>query len=241
LVASNKNYFLTPIIKKFICTFADRYGKYAIVEIAGQQFKVAKDQKVFVHRLAGEEGDNVTFNNVLLTADGDNITIGAPAIEGAQVGAKISRHLKGDKVIVFKKKRRKGYRVKNGHRQYLTEIVIENITASGAKPAKKAEKKAESKKAEPKVAPKKATSKGDDLKKIEGIGPKAAEALTNAGIDTFAKLAKADPANIKEILTTASSRLAHLEPGTWPQQSQLAADEKWDELKVLQDKLDGGK
>jgi len=192
---------------------------------------------VFVHRLAGEEGDNVTFNNVLLTADGDNITIGAPAIEGAQVGAKISRHLKGDKVIVFKKKRRKGYRVKNGHRQYLTEIVIENITASGAKPAKKAEKKA----AEPKVAPKKATSKGDDLKKIEGIGPKAAEALTNAGIDTFAKLAKADPANIKEILTTASSRLAHLEPGTWPQQSQLAADEKWDELKVLQDKLDGGK
>jgi len=197
--------------------------------------------QVFVHRLAGEEGDNVTFNNVLLTADGDNITIGAPAIEGAQVGAKISRHLKGDKVIVFKKKRRKGYRVKNGHRQYLTEIVIENITASGAKPAKKAEKKAESKKAEPKVAPKKATSKGDDLKKIEGIGPKAAEALTNAGIDTFAKLAKADPANIKEILTTASSRLAHLEPGTWPQQSQLAADEKWDELKVLQDKLDGGK
>ncbi len=208
---------------------------YAIVEIAGQQFKVAKDQKVFVHRLAGEEGDNITFDNVLLTADGDNITIGAPAIEGAQVGAKISRHLKGDKVIVFKKKRRKGYRVKNGHRQHLTEIVIENITASGAKPAKKT---ATPKKAD---APKKAASKGDDLKKIEGIGPKASEALVNAGIDTFAKLAKAEPANIKEILTAASSRLSHLEPGSWPQQSQLAADGKWDELKVLQDKLDGGK
>jgi len=217
---------------------------YAIVEIAGQQFKVAKDQKVFVHRLAGEEGDTVTFNNVLLTAEGEQITVGAPAIEGAQVGAKISRHLKGDKVIVFKKKRRKGYRKKNGHRQSLTEIVIESIVSSGAKPAKKAAAKpaAEKKPVAKKAAPaKKAASKADDLKKIEGIGPKAAEALVNAGVDTFAKLAKADPANIKEILVAASSRLAHLEPATWPQQSELAAAGNWDELKVLQDKLDGGK
>ncbi|WP_010177645.1 50S ribosomal protein L21 [Aquimarina agarilytica] len=209
---------------------------YAIVEIAGQQFKVAKDQKVFVHRLAGNEGDTITFDNVLLTADGDQITVGAPAIEGAQVGAKISRHLKGDKVIVFKKKRRKGYRKKNGHRQSLTEIVIESIVGSGAKPAKKEAAKPVAKKTTAKKA-----AKGDDLKKIEGIGPKAAEALTNAGIETFAKLAKAEPANIKEILVAASSRLAHLEPGTWPQQAQLAADGNWDELKVLQDKLDGGK
>ncbi|WP_010521598.1 50S ribosomal protein L21 [Aquimarina agarivorans] len=211
---------------------------YAIVEIAGQQFKVAKDQKVFVHRLAGNEGDTVTFDNVLLAAEGEQITVGAPAIEGAQVGAKISRHLKGDKVIVFKKKRRKGYRKKNGHRQSLTEIVIESIVVSGAKPVKKDEAP---KKAAAKKSAAKKTAKGDDLKKIEGIGPKAAEALVNAGIDTFAKLAKADPANIKEILVAASSRLAHLEPGTWPQQSQLAADGNWDELKVLQDKLDGGK
>ena len=118
---------------------------YAIVEIAGQQFKVVKDQKVFVHRLATEEGKKVDFDNVLLIGDGDNITVGAPAIDGAQVSAKVLKHLKGDKVIVFKKKRRKGYRVKNGHRQYLSEIVIEGITASGAKPAK-AEKQAEPKK-----------------------------------------------------------------------------------------------
>ncbi|MFZ0488959.1 MAG: 50S ribosomal protein L21 [Salegentibacter sp.] len=119
---------------------------YAIVEIAGQQFKVAKDQKVFVHRLAGEEGDNISFDKVLLTGDGDNITLGAPAIEGALVGAKITRHLKGDKVIVFKKKRRKGYRVKNGHRQALTEILIESISAKGEKKkAASSEKKEESK------------------------------------------------------------------------------------------------
>ncbi len=108
---------------------------YAIVEIAGHQFKVEKDQKVFVNRLSTEEGKKVAFDNVLLIGNGNDITLGAPAIDGAQVSAKVLKHLKGDKVIVFKKKRRKGYRVKNGHRQALTEIVIEGITASGAKKA----------------------------------------------------------------------------------------------------------
>ena len=134
---------------------------YAIVEIAGQQFKVVKDQKVFVHRLQTEEGKKVAFDNVLLLSDGETVTIGAPAIDGAQVGAKVLKHLKGDKVIVFKKKRRKGYRVKNGHRQSLTEIQIESIVASGAKKAApaKATKKAEPKAAAPKVETKKAAPK----------------------------------------------------------------------------------
>jgi large subunit ribosomal protein L21 len=123
---------------------------YAIVEIAGQQFKVAKDQKVYVHRLKGEEGSKVTFDNVFLLDDKGNISIGAPAIEGAAVTAKILGHLKGDKVIVFKKKRRKGYIKKNGHRQALSEIQIESIVASGAKKAapQKAVTKAEAPKAE---------------------------------------------------------------------------------------------
>ena len=130
---------------------------YAIVEIAGHQFKVEKDQKVFVNRLQTEEGKKVTFDNVLLLADGSNVTVGAPAIDGAQVGAKVLKHLKGDKVIVFKKKRRKGYRVKNGHRQSLTEIQIESIVASGAKKASPA--KAASPKAKAKPAAKKEVSK----------------------------------------------------------------------------------
>ena len=112
---------------------------YAIVEIAGQQFKVAKDQKVYVHRLQGEEGSKVTFDNVLLLDDAGNVTLGAPAIEGASVTAQILSHLKGDKVIVFKKKRRKGYQKKNGHRQYLSEIQIESIAATGAKKTAKKE------------------------------------------------------------------------------------------------------
>ena len=100
---------------------------YAIVEIAGQQFQVSKYQKLFVHRLPNEEGEKVTFDRVLLVDNNGAITVGAPAISGASVEAKVLKHLKGDKVLVFKKKRRKGYKVKNGHRQYLTQIVIENI------------------------------------------------------------------------------------------------------------------
>ena len=219
---------------------------YAIVEIAGQQFKVEKDQRVFVHRLATEEGKTVSFDNVLLIGDGDTITLGAPAIDGALVGAKVLSHLKGDKVIVFKKKRRKGYRVKNGHRQYLTEIVIESIVASGGQKEEKTEKakpvKAE--KAAPvketKAAPKKSTAKADDLKKIEGAGPKAAEALVAAGVDTFAKMAAMKSEDLSTILSEASSNLAHIVTDTWPTQAQLAADGKWDELKVYQDNLDGG-
>ena len=102
---------------------------YAIVEIAGQQFKVSKDQKVYVHRLANEEGANVSCDRVLLIDNNGAITVGAPAINGASVEAKVLKHVKGDKVIVFKKKRRKGYKVKNGHRQLFTQIVIENIVA----------------------------------------------------------------------------------------------------------------
>lgn len=106
---------------------------YAIVEIAGQQFKVSKDLKVYVHRLANKEGDAVSFAKVLLLDDNGTITLGAPAVEGASVEAKVLQHLKGDKVIVFKKKRRKGYKKKNGHRQYLTQIQISGISVSGAK------------------------------------------------------------------------------------------------------------
>ncbi|MFZ9029539.1 MAG: 50S ribosomal protein L21 [Crocinitomicaceae bacterium] len=100
---------------------------YAIVEIAGQQFKVQKDQKIFVHRLDAEEGKKVEFNDVLLIDDGKKVSLGAPAIEGAKVTAEVNEHVKGDKVIVFRKKRRKGYRKKNGHRQSFTAITIKTI------------------------------------------------------------------------------------------------------------------
>lgn len=100
---------------------------YAIVEIAGQQFRVEKDKKLFVHRLQIEEGGNVEFEKVLLLDNEGAVQIGTPVVAGAKVTAKVLEHLKGEKVIVFKKKRRKTYRKKNGHRQYLTQIQIEDI------------------------------------------------------------------------------------------------------------------
>ncbi len=100
---------------------------YAIVDIAGQQFKVEKERKIFVHRLSANEGDTVEFEKVLLTEHEGDVKIGAPVLEGAKVTAKVLSHVKGDKVIVFKKKRRKGYKKKNGHRQFFTQIQIEEI------------------------------------------------------------------------------------------------------------------
>ncbi len=100
---------------------------YAIVEIAGHQYKVQKDQQIYVNRLQNEEGTQVNFDRVLLVENSGKITVGAPAIEGMKVTARVEKHLKGDKVIVFKKKRRKGYQKKNGFRAYLTELKIESI------------------------------------------------------------------------------------------------------------------
>ncbi len=153
---------------------------YAIVEIAGQQFKVEKDQKYFVHQLEGKPGSKVTFENVLLLDDKGKVSVGAPAVNGVQVTAKIEQHLLGDKVIVFKKKRRKGYKVKNGHRQRLTEITVQEIGKKAAtkKAAPKSETKVETKKATPtmanpvKAAPKKAAPKKAVVKSKPAVASK---------------------------------------------------------------------
>ncbi len=102
---------------------------YVIVEIAGQQFKAEKGRKLYVHRLKEEEGSSVSFDRVLLTDSDGQVKVGAPVVKGASVNAKVIKHLKDDKVLVFKKKRRKGYQKLNGHRQCLTQIQIEEIVA----------------------------------------------------------------------------------------------------------------
>ncbi len=126
---------------------------YAIVDIAGQQFKVSKGQKLKVHRLEAEEGKHVELDNVLLVSDGKTVNVGTPKVDGFRISAKVLSHGKGDKELVFKKKRRKGYQKMNGHRQYLTELWIEAILGKGEKfdaskstaPAPKAVKVAEPK------------------------------------------------------------------------------------------------
>lgn len=135
---------------------------FAIVEIAGLQYKVEQDQKLFVNRLKGDKGGKVSFDKVLLTVNGST-SIGAPAVSGITVDAEILDHVKADKVIIFKKKRRKGYEKKNGHRQSLTQIQITGITGFEKKETKKAEPKAKKEASATEEAPaaKKTTNKSD--------------------------------------------------------------------------------
>lgn len=130
---------------------------YAIVEIAGHQYKVRQDQQIYVNRVEGNEGDALSFGKVLLTDNDGTIEVGAPVIEGIEVGAKIVSHLKADKVIVFKKKRRKGYRKKNGHRQAISLIEITSIGKGSGKKSAPAKKEEAPKKEAPK-----AEAKGND-------------------------------------------------------------------------------
>ncbi len=174
---------------------------YAIVEIAGQQFKVAKDQQIFVHRLDEKEGSKVNFDRVLLIDNNGKVNVGAPVIDGASVSAKVLEHMKGDKVIVFKKKRRKGYQKTQGHRQYMTSIEITGISEKGGAkkaPPKKAEKpvaKAETKKADEKPAEKKAAPKKESKPKTvaKPAEKKAADTKKPAAKKTAAKKPAAKP------------------------------------------------
>ena len=161
---------------------------YAIVEIAGKQFKVEKDQKLYVHRLKEDEGKKVTFDRVLMVDNKDKVSFGSPVISGAQVGAKVLKHLKSDKVIVFKKKRRKGYRVKNGHRQLLTQIQISDISLSGAKTTKKSETK--SKTAKKPETKEKSAQKKEDLTKLSVAALK--DMAKSKGVSGISKMKKAD-------------------------------------------------
>ena len=164
---------------------------YAIVEISGRQFKVEKKQKLFVNRLDAQEGKKVSFDNVLMVNDGTKFSVGTPNVSGAQVDAKVLKHLKSDKVIVFKKKRRKGYKVRNGHRQAITEIEISDIltgVSNKAAPAKKEAKKATpAKKEAKKAAPKK---EKQDLTKLTVAALK--DMAKSKGITGLSSMKKAD-------------------------------------------------
>jgi len=147
---------------------------YAIVDVAGQQFKVTKDQKIFVHRLDGEEGDKVEFDKVLLIDNDDIVEVGEPVIKGALIRGKILEHMRGDTIKVFKKKRRKGYKVLKGHREYLSHILIDEIIEKGATKSvvkKETTKPAQTQKAAPKAE--KAIPKDVSTKKPVGKSSEA--------------------------------------------------------------------
>jgi len=169
---------------------------YAIVTIAGQQFKVEKGKKVIVHQLPSEVGDEVTFEKVLLIENDGKISVGAPYVKEAAVTAQVLSHLRGDKIKVFKKKRRKGYQVLNGHRQYFTELMIDEIIESGFVRKAPKPKKA----AEPKVkaeAPQSEETVKAESKEVSGKKPVKPAAKKTA--EPKAAAAKEKPAAKKPV------------------------------------------
>ena len=192
---------------------------YAIVNIAGQQYKVEKDQKIFVHRLQGKEGDAMNFDEVLLIDNDKSVVVGEPVVKGARIVGKVLAHPKSDKVHVFKKKRRKGYKVKNGHRQYMTQIQIQDIIEKGAekKPVAKTEETTAPKKETPAAktstakkpasAPKKETAAKTTAKAKPAAKPAAKK---TTGTKAAAKPVAKKPAAKKPAAKKLLSRL------TWP-------------------------
>ena len=165
---------------------------YAIVEISGKQFKVEKKQKLFVNRLDVAEGKKISFDNVLMVNYGSKSSVGTPNVSGVQVDAKVLKHLKSDKVIVFKKKRRKGYKVRNGHRQAITEIEISDILTGVSK--KNTAKKSQVKKAESptKAEPKKVSAKKES-QDLSSLSVAALKTMAKEkGIKGISSMKKAD-------------------------------------------------
>ncbi len=174
---------------------------FAVIKTGGKQYRVAANDVLKIEKVAGEVGDIVEIGFVLAHGEGDNVTIGAPFVDGAVVAAEVLEQGRANTVIAFKKRRRQNSRRKRGHRQLLTTVKITEILTGGAKPAKKAAAKAEAKaEATPAAtlftAPK---GKGDDLTVIVGIGPVAAGQLNEQGITTFKQIAKLSDADIEKI------------------------------------------
>ena len=181
---------------------------YAVIKTGGKQYRVAANDTLKVEKLSGAAGDTIEFADVLMVSNGDSLEVGAPFVAGATVAAEIVGQVRGPKVIIFKKRRRKHYRRRNGHRQDLTQIRITEILTGGAKPSKKekAAKPAESKAAAAPLAAPIEGKPADDLSLIGGIGPKILKTLNEMGYATFAQIAALDGDAIEQIETAIKSK-----------------------------------
>ncbi len=216
---------------------------FAVVKTGGKQYRLSVGEKLKIEQIAAEPGQVVALAEVLAVGSGETITLGTPVVAGAAVHATVLSHGRGDKVRIFKMRRRKHYQKRQGHRQWYTEIFISEI-AFGGESAKASAPSVAAFVAAPatapaaKAAPAKKAAKakvGDDLVIIEGIGPKIAGLFNDAGITTFAQLADTSVEKMKEILTAAGPRYAVHNPTTWAEQAVLARDGKMDELKTWQE------
>jgi large subunit ribosomal protein L21 len=193
---------------------------YAVIKTGGKQYRVAANDKILIEKLEGVAGDRVTFDQVLMVANGADVHIGAPVVSGASVVGEIAAQEKADTVYIFKKRRRKHYRRRNGHRQLLTSVTITDILTDGAKPAAKA------KVVKPvAVAAPVADGKSDDISLIGGIGPKMEAGMRELGYNTFAAIAamSADDIEKAETHLKQKGRFAREE---WIEQAKELLDGK---------------
>lgn len=177
---------------------------YAVIKTGGKQYRVAADDKLQIEKLPGEAGDIIEFTDVLMVDADGTVDVGAPFVAGATVAAEILGQVRGPKIIIFKKHRRKHFRRKNGHRQDLTSVKITEILTGGAKPAKQAAKPAKAEKqaeAAPLAAPVGDAKAADDLALIGGVGPKILKSLNDMGYTTYAQIANLTGDEIEKIET----------------------------------------
>jgi large subunit ribosomal protein L21 len=199
--------------------------KFAIVESGGKQYRAIEGRTIEVDRLPVDAGNKFDIERVLLMADGEDVLVGTPTVSDILVKVTVVDHIKGPKVDRFKYRPKKRIRVRGGHRQQYTRLMVDFIGRPDEEGNGKAtvEKKTEA----------------DNLVKIEGIGPKVAKVLNAGGIYTFEELSNAKVEDLQKLLNDAGLQM--MDPATWPQQAKLAADGDWDALKELQDKLSGGR
>ena len=199
--------------------------RFAIIESGGKQYRAVEGRTIEVDRLPVEAGNKFDVDRILLMGDGDDILVGTPTVSDILVKVTVVDHTKGPKIDRFKYRPKKRIRVRGGHRQQYTRLLIDFI----GRPDEKRQAEAKPDK----------SVEADDLTRIEGIGPKVAAILSEAGIATFEALSSARVEDIEKILTDAGLQM--MDATTWPQQAKLAAQGDWDALKKLQDKLSGGR
>jgi large subunit ribosomal protein L21 len=208
--------------------------KYAIVESGGKQYRVIEGRTIEVDRLAVETGKKFGFERILLMVDDDDVMVGTPVLSGVEVNVTVVDHTKGPKIDRFKYRPKKRIRVRGGHRQHFTRLLVDFIGKPGEE-----RKREEPKVSNVEVVDKPVNVEVEDLTIIEGIGPKVAKVLGEAGILTFAQLAESNADDIQNILNEAGLKM--MDATSWPAQAKLAAENDMDGLKKMQDKLSGGR
>jgi len=208
--------------------------RFAIVESGGKQYRVIEGRTIEVDRLAIETGKKFGFDRILLVVDDDDVMVGTPILSGVEVNVTVVDHTKGPKIDRFKYRPKKRIRVRGGHRQHFTRLLVDFIGKPGE------ERKVEEQElTNVEVVDAPVSVEADDLTLIEGIGPKVAKVLGEEGILTFSQLAQSNSDDIQKILNEAGLKM--MDATSWPAQAKLAADDDMDGLKKMQDKLSGGR